>query len=197
MQQALGEQWDQLPKALQKHYENNPLGINKAEGHLNIDYPRFMQWPLNLMRLMGALLNRHGDQLPTIVIRTMESERQYWHRTITFPDEKTIHFKSQFIYQKKTNELIEFINRFIGMKMRVYVENNQLHYRSTAYVIKLGSKLISIPEYLSLGYASIIETAGNNNEFEMQFDIKHPLLGQVFSYAGKFCTTEPKIQPKP
>jgi hypothetical protein len=191
MQQALGKQWDQLHKALQLHYQNTPSGKNIAEGRLNIDYPRFMQWPLNFLRLMGGLVNRRGNQLSTTVSRTMDNGRQYWHRTIGFSDGKSIHFKSQFIYHSKTNELIEFINPFIGMKMRVYVKNGQLHYRSTAYVIKLGKSMMSIPEYLSLGYASIIETAGDDNEFEMEFNLKHPLFGEIFSYAGKFRTIEP------
>ena len=188
MQLALGEQWESLPEPLKKHYENDENGKNIAEGRLTIDYPKFMQFPLNFLRLMGALLNRRGDNLETTVERKMEGERQYWHRTIRFADGKQIHFKSQFVYHAESNELIEYTSPFLGLKMKVHVENGRLKYESTAFVLKLGSLLIPIPENLMLGHASIIETARDDGGFDMDFRIKHPWFGEIFSYAGSFRT---------
>lgn len=188
MQHALKEQWDQLPAALQAHYGNDETGENIAKGHLTIDYPKFMQWPFNTLRLMGALVNQRGENLTTTVERKMKGDRQYWHRTICFPDGKKIHFKSQFIYVQKTNEFIEYTNRFLGLKMKVNVKNKQLIYESCGYVLKLGSCLLPIPEALSLGHARIIETAVDGKTFDMDFRLNHPLLGQIFSYAGRFET---------
>jgi len=190
MQLALGNQWDKLPEALKKHYRNNEAGNNLAVGHLTIDYPAFMQLPLHLMRLMGALINRRGENLETKVARKMEGERQYWHRTISYPDGKQVHFKSQFIYQAKTNELVEYTSRFLGLKMQVHVANDQLYYESCGYVLQLGSIPIHIPESLALGHASIIETAVDDDSFDMDFRLKHPLFGQIFSYKGRFKTKQ-------
>ena len=188
MQQALDKQWFQLPKSLQANYENNEDGKNIAEGNLTVNYPNFMQLPLNALRLMGALLNQKGKNLPTTVERKMQGEHQYWHRTICFPNGKEIHFKSLFVYKEKTKEFIEYTNRFLGLKMKVHVENKQLFYESCGYVLKLGSFLLPIPESLSLGHASIIETAVNDTIFNMDFRLKHPLFGEIFSYTGQFKT---------
>ena len=188
MQQALGKQWEQLPKALQSHYNNNADGHNVATGRLTINYPNFMQWPFNALRLAGALVNRRGKNLPTTVERKMQAGKQYWHRTICFPDGKEIHFKSLFVYIPKNNEFIEYTNRLLGLKMKVHVENEKLIYESCGYVLKLGSFLLPIPESLSLGHASIIETAVDEKTFDMDFRLKHPLLGEIFSYKGQFTT---------
>jgi len=49
MQQALGEQWQDLPASLQAHYQET---TNTDIGALDIDYPRAMQAYLSFMRLL-------------------------------------------------------------------------------------------------------------------------------------------------
>ena len=64
MEQALGEAWHRLPPALQAHYR---FGATTETGHLDIAYPRFMQPVLSVLRLLGALVDRPGQQVPTVV----------------------------------------------------------------------------------------------------------------------------------
>jgi hypothetical protein len=189
MQNALGEQWHELPQALKNHYGSNKQGENYAEGELDIDYPWFMQFPYTVMRLIGALVNRRGIDLKTTVSKTMKGDKQYWHRVITYPDGKQIVFDSVFVADK--DGFIEYINSFLGLKMVAFVEDNKLRYESRGYVLKLGKIKISIPEWLALGHASIIESEykqGDEQTFTMDFRIKHFLLGEVFCYKGKFKT---------
>ena len=61
MQCALGENWDKLPPALRAHY---CFGKTIDRGCMDIEYPRFMQPYLTLLRLFGALINRGGRQVP-------------------------------------------------------------------------------------------------------------------------------------
>jgi hypothetical protein len=187
MQQALGDQWHMLPQGLKAHYIDDDSGSNYAVGLLTVDYPWFMQLHLTLLRMMGALLNRRGKNLTTTVFKIMKAGQQYWHREIQYPDGKTIVFKSLFTM---TNDkvFIEYTNRFVGIKMKPFVEGNQLKYESCGYVLKLGKLLIPIPEWLALGHASIVETAVNEVEFDMDFRLKHFLFGEIFSYQGRFKT---------
>jgi hypothetical protein len=195
MQQVLGEQWQKLPEALQTHYTNDEQGMNAAEGFLTIDYPWWMQWPLNGLRLCGALVNRRGSKLRTRVVSQMEAHKsgqskQYWHRTIEFPDGKKIHFKSHFTLQKKRNELIEFTSPLVGISVKLHVdEQERLHYESNAYVLKLGKYLIPFPDRWLLGRAFIVETANSDGSFDMNFRLEHAMLGEVFSYRGCFLTS--------
>ena len=184
MQIALGDQWQHLPPALQAHYQSND---NSDIGYLDIKYPIYMQPYLTLLRLFGVLINRRGEKVPTTVDKHMQGDIQYWKRSIRFSQDKIILFKSFWVYAG-SNELIEYVNPFIGLRMSVHIENNELHYEGRNIVVKLGKLLLPIPEWLVLGHTNIIETAINESEFRMDFKLKHPILGTIFRYSGEFKT---------
>jgi len=182
MQQALGNDWHKLPPALQAHYQ---FGRTTDTGHMDIEYPRFMQPWLSILRLVGALIDRGGRQVSTIVKKNVVGERQYWRRTITYDDGKIVYFNS-FWVAAGGNQVIEFVNPVLGLQMAVHVEDGRLHYRGVHFVAKLGRFFLPIPEWLVLGHTTIIEEGVDANHFVMDFRLTHPLLGQVFRYAGKF-----------
>jgi len=190
IQIALGDQWEKLPEALKNHYREDSKGENYAEGWLDIDYPWFMQWPLTFLGLFGVLVNRRGKKLSTKVKKKMDHGKQYWHREITLPNNKIKAFKSQLM-SNGGNEVIEYTNAFLGMKMVPFVENDMLRYESKGYVLKLGRIKLPISEWLALGHASIIEQQvdpDDKHTFKMDFRLKHPLFGEIFSYKGQFRT---------
>lgn len=189
MQIALGDQWKELPPALQAHYQSHD---NSDIGQLDIEYPLFMQPYLTLLHLLGALINRRGKNIPTTVEKHMKGDIQYWKRSILFTGDKTIFFNSFWLHDGG-NELIEYVNPFLGLRMSVHIENNQLHYEGRNFVVKLGKLLIPIPEWLVLGHTTIIETALNDHEFKMDFKLNHPIFGTVFRYSGKFKNTTKNI----
>lgn len=182
MQRALGDDWDKLPPALQAHYR---FGTTTDTGHMNIEYPRFMQAYLSVLRIFGALIDRSGRNVSTVVEKSVVGDRQYWRRTISYPDGKAIRFNS-FWMPAGGNQLIEFVNPVLGLQMAAYVEGDRLHYRGVRFVLKLGPLLLSIPEWLVLGHTSIVESALDDSHFAMDFRLTHPLLGQVFRYSGEF-----------
>lgn len=184
MQQALGAQWQQLPPALQAHYQH---GNNADVGALDIDYPAPMQPYLHFLRLLGALVNRRGKAVPTTVEKWMEGDTQRWKRMITFPDGKVVVFKSHWVYAGG-NEVIEYVSPFMGLRMAVSVVDGKLHYSGRHLVLKLGRVLIPIPEWLVLGHTTIVETALDEGGFAMDFRLTHPWFGKVFRYAGEFRT---------
>jgi hypothetical protein len=182
MQHALGADWDKLPPALQAHYR---FGTTVDRGHLDIAYPRFMPIVLTLLRVLGALVNRDGRELPTHVEKHFVGERQYWRRQITFPDGKVIHFNSYWV-SAGGHQLIEFVNPVLGLQMAARVQGGELHYSGVRFVMKAGPWLLPIPEWLVLGHTTIVEVALDDRHFAMDFRLTHPLLGQVFRYSGVF-----------
>lgn len=182
MQCALGEDWDKLPSALQAHYR---FGKTIDRGHMDIEYPSFMQPYLSVLRIVGALINRSGRQVPTVVEKSVVGERQYWRRTITYPDGKVVHFNS-FWVAAGGNQMIEFVNPVLGLQMAVHIEDGKLHYQGARFVVKLGRLLLPIPEWMVLGHTTITERAIDETHFAMDFRLTHPLFGQVFRYAGTF-----------
>jgi hypothetical protein len=182
MQHALGDDWEKLPPALQAHYR---FGTTTDTGHMNIEYPRFMQPCLSVLRVVGALINRRGRRVSTIVEKRVVGERQYWRRTMTYSDGKVVYFNS-FWVAAGSNQVIEFVNPVLGLQMAPRVENGRLHYRGVCFVVKLGPLLLPIPEWLVLGRTTIVEEAVDETHFVMDFRLTHPLLGQVFRYSGEF-----------
>ena len=184
IQQALGADWEKLPPALQAHYR---FGTNTDTGQMEIQYPRYLQPLLSALRLLGALVNRRGRRVDTVVEKEVVGERQYWRRTVTYPDGRVIRFDS-FWVSAGAGELIEFVNPVLGLQMAPYVRGERLHYRGVRYVARLGPLLLRIPEWLVLGHATIVEEAVDDTRFAMDFRLTHPLLGEVFRYAGEFET---------
>ncbi len=182
MQIALGDQWQQLPPALQAHYQSN---ANSDIGKMNIDYPIYMQPYLTILRLFGALINRRGKNIPTTVEKHMEGDVQYWKRSIHFSQDKKILFNSFWVYEG-SNQLTEYVNSFLGLRMSVHVENHEIHYEGRNYIVKLGGLLIPVPEWLVLGHTTIVENALSDSEFSMDFKLNHPLFGTIFRYSGEF-----------
>jgi len=182
MQQALGADWDKLPPALQAHYR---FGTTTDTGRMDIEYPRFMQPFLSVLRVFGALVNRGGQQVQTVVEKSVVGERQHWRRTITYPDGRVIYFDSFWI-SAGHGQVIEFVNPVLGLQMAPYVTGGRLHYRGVRFIVKLGPILLPIPEWMVLGHTTIVEEAVDENHFVMDFRLTHPLFGQLFRYSGKF-----------
>jgi hypothetical protein len=182
MQQVLGADWDKLPPALQAHYR---FGTTTDTGSMDIEYPRFMQPVWSILRLLGALVDRQGKSVTTIVEKRVVGERQVWQRTITYPDGQIVRFDSFWVAAGNA-EVIEFVNPVLGLQMAPYVVGEKLHYRGVRFVAKLGPVSIPIPEWLVLGHATIIEEALDDTHFAMDFRLTHPLFGQLFRYSGKF-----------
>ncbi len=190
MQQALHDQWEQLPQSLKAHYQGED---NADVGKLSIEYPKAMQLPLNLLRILGALINRAGNEIPATVEKSISRNKQYWRREINFQDGKKIIFKSVWQYHQG-NELIEFVNRFIGLRMAVKVENEILHYEGKGFEIRLGKLRLSVPEWMLLGHTTIQEKAIDDNHFEMDFRLHHPIFGQIYRYSGTFNTERRNLE---
>jgi hypothetical protein len=182
MQRALGAGWDQLPPALQAHYQS---GSTTDTGVMNIEYPSFMQLPLTILGLFGALVNRRGQGVRTVVQKRVAGQRQYWQRTLTYPDGKVARFNS-FWVDAGGGQLIEYVNPVLGLQMAAFMKNGQLHYRGIRFVARLGPLLLPIPQWLALGRTTIVEEAVDENHFVMDFRLTHPLFGEVFRYSGKF-----------
>lgn len=182
MQQALGANWDKLPPALQAHYR---FGSTVDTGSMDIEYPRFMQPVWSILSLFGALVDRPGKGVTTVVEKRVVGERQVWERTITYADGQVVRFNS-FWVAAGNGEVIEFVNPVLGLQMAPYVVGDKLHYRGVRFVAKLGPLTIPIPEWLTLGHATIVEEALDDTRFAMDFRLTHPLFGQLFRYSGTF-----------
>jgi hypothetical protein len=183
MQQALGAQWDTLAPALKAHYMT---AGNRDIGVLSIEYPKWMQWPLNFLRLFGTLINQQAQDTPTQVSKRMLGEQQVWQRRVELP-KQVMSFDSVWQYCGG-NELIEYVKPYLGLKMAVTVHEGKLYYAGRAYILKIGKLRLPIPEALVLGHTTIEEIGIDAEHFTMDFRLQHPIFGQIYRYSGRFRT---------
>lgn len=184
MQRALGEDWGRLPASLQAHYQ---FGPNADVGHMDVEFPVWMKPYLWLLHRFGALLPRSGQRIPTRVEKHIVNGRQFWHRTMQFPDGSRFGFNSFWISTGE-NRLLEFVNPIMGLEMAVQMRGDHLHYEGIRFVLRLGRFVIGLPEWMILGHTTIVERALPGNSFAMDFRLTHPIFGRVFRYAGIFTT---------
>lgn len=181
MQTLLGDDWHQLPPALQAHYA---AGDSCDRGQLDVHFPAALKPLFWLLSRMGALLDCTGRDLPTEVRKHDQAGQQRWQRTIQYPDGKIRRFDSLW-RDSGRGSLIEFVNPWLGLEMRPFVQGDQLHYRGERFILRCGQRQLGLPQWL-LGYTSIVETAVDTRHFAMDFRLHHPLLGEIFGYRGIF-----------
>ena len=145
---------------------------------------------------LGALVRQRGCAIATTVDKTEAGPRQYWRRTLRYPDGAVARFDSHWELAGG-NQLVEYVNPWLGLQMAVQVQGSQLCYHGVCYVLRLGRMRLPIPEWLALGHTTIVETATGPRSFAMDFRLTHPLLGQVFRYSGAFESVDGRAPERP
>lgn len=181
VERTLGDAWAMLPPVLRAHYGAS----NTMIGHMDIEFPSFMKPLLVVLHAMGALVDRAGGGVATVVERRADGDHETWRRTITYADGNARHFDSVWVAEG-ADQAIEYVNSWLGLQMAPRVEGRRLHIDGVRFVLKLGPALLTIPEWLALGHTTIIEEALDEHHFAMDFRLTHPLFGQLFRYAGQF-----------
>lgn len=182
MQRALGAQWHELPPALQIHYGD---GLAIDRGRLDIEFPWFMRPLLLLLRLIGALVDRRGSAVETVVEKRMAGATQTWRRRLRYADGHTRSFDTVWCHEGG-NRLVEFVNPLLGVRLLPRVVEGRLHYDSAGFVLRVGRRLLALPEWAALGHTFIVEQAIDARRFHMDFRLVHPLFGQLYRYSGEF-----------
>lgn len=179
LQKALGENWNKLPPVLRRHYTVPRDSKTCLKGKMEIGYPDFLLPLISLIHLCGGLVSRRGEDIETQVEKsiTTDNSELLWRRTLKYPDNKKDYFYSRMVYLKN-NELIEIVKFGFGLRLKVSVENGNLVYRSNGHIWQCGSLRLTFPDWLVLGTATIIEIPVSEQQFRLEFSIKHPVLGK-------------------
>lgn len=182
MGRVLGEGWASLHPGLQAHHR---LGATCDDGHMDVEFPWFMRPVLAVLGGCGILVNRAEAAVHTVVHKHMEAEGLQWRRTLTFANGRRLHFNSVWT-SSRDGELVEYVNRVLGLRMAVRVVEGRLHYEGLSLVLRWGQRCWHVPEWLGLGHTVIEEVGLDDTHFRMDFRLIHPWFGQVFRYAGRF-----------
>jgi hypothetical protein len=191
VEKALGEQWHELSTIIKRHYDLKPG--HKSEVHLRGTMDEvYHSWIGKLFllpgRIFGALVPYKGKNIPTVVKNWAAHNSPHtmnWHRQLYFPGKRPVTFQSKMVHYH-SNEIIEYVNHGMGIRLHTFTEEGALHFRSLGYVWKIGPLTLQIPNWVILGDAEIVEKAVSKNELLVDFNMVHPWFGKTFSYSGRF-----------
>lgn len=191
IKQALGESWEQLDDIVKRHYDIIPGKPSKMiiKGVMDEVYHSSIAKLFLLPgRLFGALVPYKGKKIPTEVRNWTTAENtaaMFWHRTLDFPNKAPVIFKSRMEHIKG-DEIIEYVQFGMGIRMQMSIKEGALIFKSIGYVWNIAGIKIPIPTWAILGDAEIIEKAISDKEFFIDFNMVHPVFGRTFSYRGAF-----------
>lgn len=189
--QALGEQWDKLHPLVRRHYGIAPGSESQVvmEGVMGeVHFSRLAAPLVHTASLFGALVAERASAIPVTVINSTRhgDPAMHWHRTFRYPDGRERTFLSRMVYAGG-NEIIEYVRFGLGIRMAMSVVDGALLFESRGF--HWGSNPASglpIPDLLLLGRSRIVERAISAEQFEIEFDTRHPLYGRSFGYNGTF-----------
>ncbi|ANE57390.1 DUF4166 domain-containing protein [Methylomonas sp. DH-1] len=186
MQQVLGNDWQQLPEAIQRHYRLGDGEESRLAGTMQIDYPAYLFPLIWLIHLFGGLLLWRAPAAYAEVDKTADAAGLIWRRRLDYPDGRSDCFNSRMAYVAD-RELAEYIGFGFVLRLRVSVENGDLLYRSLGHFWQCGSWVVPIPDWLLLGSTTIRECALAADRFYLDFEIRHPWWGLSYQYRGEFA----------
>lgn len=195
-QSIFGEQWQNLPPVMQKHYANRPYSsdVVTVESNMKVEISPFMRLFSPLLRMTGALVPYAGDNIPvTVHFRSSLNNDTYgFDRIFHFPGKPPYRFLSH-MNPVGNGEVIEFMRIGIGWRAKYSYDGRKVLMQHRGYAIKLFGKPVRLPLEWILGSGYAEEEALSDTRFRMYMDIHHRLMGKMYGYSGEFTVTEIKL----
>lgn len=194
-QAIFGDQWNQLPAVMHKHYANRPFSedVVTVEGIMKVELSPLARMLSPLLRLSGALVPYSAENITTTVHFRSEKDTAAFcfDRIFRFPQKPLYHFRSRMI-PVGSNEVVEYMPIGIGWHAAFHYDGKRVLLTHRGYRIKLFGKEMRAPLEWLLGKGEAFEEAMDDNRFLMRMDIRHALFGLVYSYSGVFTVSEVK-----
>lgn len=195
-----GEQWQNLPPVMHKHYANR-AGTSDAvtvEGFMKIEVSTFAKLLTPLFRLSGALVPYSGENIPvTVNFRSEKNSSAYcFNRIFNFPNKPPYHFRSKMLPIGGNvcgNQVVEFMPIGIGWNASYRWDGKKVLIEHCGYKMKIFGKLLPFPLEWFLGKGRAWEEAISDDKFKMYMDIRHPLFGRIYAYSGEFTVTKVEL----
>lgn len=184
-----GEDWNDLPPVMHKHYANRPYtnDVTMVEGVLDVMCAGPIKLLAPLFWLMRGIPPHNEKNVPVVV--SFESDKNtrsfHFNRIFHFKKRKAYSFKSRMT-QVGDNDVIEIMRSGFGWRMSYVWEDERVKLKHRGYVFNLFGCFIPLPLTFLLGEGNAEEIAIDDNTFNMIVTIYHPWWGIIYEYKGQF-----------
>lgn len=194
-EKVLAEQFYTLHPMLRKRYEfSNQIPFQATGVMKNIKAGSKFLYPLYLLGLKNKLLfPEYGTNIPFQIVNTPlvgenGEEQIHWERTFYFGEKKR-YFNALMSFDSKKN----LIKDYLGEPSILYsdlaflvLDGGALRIESRKQRWVLGKIELPLPRFLQ-GLATVTEKyCEEKGVFQINVDVRNPLIGHVFSYEGEF-----------
>ena len=187
-----GEDWNNLPPIMKKHYANHPYStdITTVEGVLDVYCKPPLLWLSPLMRMLGQIPTFNERRVPVTVQFENDSNSKSFHfnRRFNFPNRAPYVFHSR-MFQTKNNEVVEVMRFGLAWKMQYSWDGEKVVLAHRGYALQVFGYLIPLPLTILMGAGNAAEYPVDDNTFDMEVSIVHPWWGEMYGYKGRFEVT--------
>ena len=183
----LGEAaWSRLTPAMRSRF------VAPADRHRPLVYRGQMQWVYcspagafigRLLRQFAILPDRCARDAAFEFIITGQNGQLAKQRRYALGQAEPFEFNSRF---HGDPELHEEFSGGIGMKLGLQVIDGALLFHDRDYTLRIGTRLLSLPRWLSVGRFELLHRSIDQWRFQIIIRVAHPLLGTLFYQRGEF-----------
>lgn len=186
---VFGDQWQQLPPVMKKHYANHPYSneVHIVEGMLNVFCRPPLVWLSPLLKRMGQIppFNDTDVRVTVKFESDLDSKSFHFNRTFYFKGRKPHVFHSRML-QAEGNEVMEMMSFGLVWKSKFFWDGEKVVLSHSGYAVRLLGHVVPLPITWLLGAGNAIEVPVDDETFDMQVNITHPWWGEIYGYHGRF-----------
>lgn len=159
--------------------------------------PRWLAPLFHLLEWLGILVAERARNVRTTLRIAARYDRQgnpyhLWHRR--FYGRRTRKFDVRIVFDRKSGRAVDLVGRggFLALGWDVRFDPpGTLHLDVVSAGLRLGGRIFWLPDALwplLLGREEFVQTVESEEEgrFRIHLLIRHPVLGEVFCYRGRF-----------
>ncbi len=188
-----GDDWDQLPSVMQKHYRNRPYtnDVTVVAGTLDVICagPIKLLAPLLWLSRGIPLINACNVPVTVQFESSKDSKTFTFNRVFYFANKKPYRFQSCMV-QTSGNQVVELMKFGIGWKTSFHWEHGCVKLKHRGYVLKLLGHYVPLPLTMLIGEGNAVEKPVDDHTFDMHMQITHPWWGKIYAYKGRFKLME-------
>lgn len=186
----LGDSWHTLCDGIQKRFDADPTPKKPLayKGTMTkvwcSAYGKLLAY---LSYFTGALLPYCGENIPVDILVFTKDDLPdiFKRRNYFFPSKKPFLFKSNMRLGKQ-NQVMEYVGFGLGMIIQIEAREGNLHFYSNHYFLQLGTKVITLPSFLTPGETYLVHENLSDESFRIEITINHKLFGPMYYQQGVF-----------
>lgn len=93
---------------------------------------------------------------------------------------------TSYMRESVGGEVLEYVGKGLGMKLRLRVVDGNLHFRSDGYFWEVLGWRMPLPGWLTPGQTDLSHCNDSPTQFNIRIEIRHALFGITFKQVGVF-----------